>query len=71
MDKKSKNQKSEYNIVNSLLSQQGMAMKYQNLLYRNGVVVSFVFTFLCGNIDCDKWYLREENLGLLLFHVTL
>ena len=46
MDKKSKNQKSEYNIVNSLLSQQGMAMKYQNLLYGNGVVVSFVFTFL-------------------------
>ena len=46
MDKKSKNQTSEYNIVNSLLSQQGMAMKYQNLLYRNGVVVSFVFTFL-------------------------
>ena len=27
MDKKSKNQKSEYSIVNSLLSQQGMAIR--------------------------------------------
>ena len=41
MDKKYKHQNSEYSVVNSLLSQQGMAMEYHNLLYRNGLVVSF------------------------------